>query len=65
MGTVKMACIKGEMRNRIGIKTDTYLNITNKNNVKRNEVAKKTRDLIKERMLIKGKGEDRNRDEGK
>lgn len=65
MGTVKIARIKMEMRNRIGIKTDTYLNITSENNVKRNEVAKKTRDLIKEKMLKKGKGEDRNRDEGK
>lgn len=63
--TIKLAHIKVEMRNRIGIKTDTYLNITSENNVKRNEVAKKTRDLIKERVLKKGKDEDRNRDEGK
>lgn len=51
--------------NRIGIKTDTYLNITSESNVKRNEVAKKTKDLIKEKVLKKGKGEDRSRDEGK
>lgn len=63
--TIKLAHIKVEMRNRIGIKTDTYLNVTSENNVKRNEVAKKTRDLIKERVLKKGKDEDRNRDEGK
>lgn len=61
-----MARIKVEMRsNRIGIKTDTYLNITSESNVKRNEVAKKTKDLIKEKVLKKGKGEDRNRDERK
>lgn len=63
--TIKLAHIKVEMRNRIGIKTDTYLNVTSENNVKRNEVAKKTRDLIKERVLKKGKDKDRNRDEGK